>query len=1417
MAGQADFGLSGFLENAPTLDLGTYVPEPINPIAARQQQFVINAPRAQAAMNTKYSTYMKDLAGQYPPVLLRSLMEMDAKRVSNGQPPLTQQETMLALQSAQTQQPATPPPERPISSPVDWISNAVKDVGDIVRSIPKIPSALFHEATSLSDIPSSIANGVNPVAGLLQAPGVRLIPGTFVLGSLAAGTPGELLRHPVFTGLDVLPAVNELAKGSKIASATDTVVQGIRRDPLLAEGLSGREVRQLELMQKRPLKNALLNKLGAEGELLNPETGLPIRTPFGQLADATAKSGLGQFLVKNFGVNSRDTMTVVGLSDQNMKSLLEGKRKPDPTKPEEALAVMTHNARQKMMEIDPSIGVATTNSTKRMSQIVDGLQNGDLSLLDDKQLAVAQVYTDHLAEVTKYGLENEKLFNFEDEIYDVNTAAKLHAANIMKQYATTRQFYAEALINNTGDFVVDSVNTLADHLTRPLAPQRQFGSTQSAIEKVRNAQAGVVATNQIKNVWFSTRQVLRNAGYDTGVLDELFSEGKKTVKQRRVVDPEAVGGLRDPKFLQAVKDLRDGKMVLPKSKLMTAEEAIQYARSNRYPPGAAGWLSYRDILNGVNNGEWKQVSTALNNLKGLKTLPEVDPMFVETIRNLRDTDRLTQKFGNLKNATSQLNSYDKNLVKIKTENLAARFRPKQMELTRNAVAKDLIEQQSMLDPKDAWSAERIMAARDANELANVPGFDDSMYASRRKEAAQTVMAMKEQGFNPTFFHHVTPNRVNSSVRFSENVVPTVESHIKVRVADMAPYSRDLGVSLNDMGMQYIQRGLTEAKLQRIADEFGFTQSQMDAILHESSSHESGRNFALDYEGHKMMLRKKGFMELNPEELGMNWGGPYLNKVKAGEKVFVPIEVGRTLKDLTKHESFFGGVMEPVTKVFRIATTGLSLRTQLYNMVGGPIAAVLQNPASIKYWGEAWQMARDGSKIPDSFASLRDMIGSGERGMLELDDLTAGRMVDGVHKYMVGEKMRKWWDEVQAKKMEGQDISAGRYGGKFKGLIEKSYQFNGLFDDWSRAMSYMAEHERASKLGYTSEVSQALAIGKARQVLQDWLGMTPFERNIIKSVVPFYGFIGHAARFVLRYPFDHPLRAEILAKIGAAELEDNNQGLPGRFMSMLFFGSQDASGNQHALNLAPFNPFGDVANSMTMAGFLGNMNPVLQTAMDMVGLQRGQSELYPSLRYNTDTGRLEAVHPGVFEAAVTNIIPQSGGLLALMGLNTQYNEMVKRDPAAAGRYILGTLTLPMVERQYNVPQEQYAAELARQKSASSVLNTALKTGDWGEAMRYPTLAAYLKALDALPVEVKQQFARVTPDQAMQSMEASLSGAGAGVTTTNTPSVGKQTLDQLVQAQLALGANSAFPPPAGVALRPTPPLAGTLSTGLGLSGI
>ena len=214
---------------------------------------------------------------------------------------------------------------------------------------------------------------------------------------------------------------------------------------------------------------------------------------------------------------------------------------------------------------------------------------------------------------------------------------------------------------------------------------------------------------------------------------------------------------------------------------------------------------------------------------------------------------------------------------------------------------------------------------------------------------------------------------------------------------------------------------------------------------------------------------------------------------------------------------------------------------------------------------------------------------------------------------------------------------------------------------------------------------------------------------------------------------------IAASLAHAE-KDRLGALPGSFLSMFPITGIGASGAQTFLSLRPFDPFGNQGDLFSVAGWLSAMNPAIQIALHQVGITHGQEDLYPTLRYDPETGRMMAVKPSLFADVLQTALPRASLVTSILGLNSNYNQIRAADPAAANRSLLSMAGLPRLWRQYNIPQEIFHGELNREQAASDVLNTAIRTGDWSEALRYPSLQAYYEQMKQLTPD---QLAAMTP--------------------------------------------------------------------------
>ena len=257
-------------------------------------------PSYRSQLVNKYKALGPDFATLHPDAQ-NALLDYDAGRIAQGQPPLTATQSLGAIQTVRTGQPATPAPDR---SPLDFFQNAVSDIGDIARSAPRLPAALVHEVMQLPEAGQRIADaeqaGANPIQAIAQAPGVRLIPGAYTLANLAGGLSWikTELSHPVMSPLDVLPGAAKLAEGIAVgAKAADVAAE------------AGRPARALQAV--------LTKTLDDNGELTRNALGQAIN-------DVQTRTRLGQTLDAFDGQMSRDAMRSKSVVDGTIQGVNSG-------------------------------------------------------------------------------------------------------------------------------------------------------------------------------------------------------------------------------------------------------------------------------------------------------------------------------------------------------------------------------------------------------------------------------------------------------------------------------------------------------------------------------------------------------------------------------------------------------------------------------------------------------------------------------------------------------------------------------------------------------------------------------------------------------------------------------------------------------------------------------------------------------------------------------------------------------------------------------------------------------------------------------------------------------------------------------------------------------------------------------------
>jgi len=1312
----------------PQVDIADYIPDQLR--AAKRDPLIINQPRAVTALQNKYApgALFDQLAasGEYTPQSINALRAYDEERVSRGQAPLSEQQTRNALLAATTKNPVVEEPKRNM---FNLPGNILKDMGNILKSIPRIPQALVNEVQSLDEIPEAIASAPNPIAGLANAPGIRMLPGAFTIGNIAAGTPGELARQPLFTLLDLLPGAQAAAKTTKVAKTAAELADAARTLPtaeLTPQLLASQR------LARRPLSTALFNKVDDSGDI--------VRNTAGEMADMVKQTKAGQTVSEYIGKPSRDAMFAVNAAMQRVRGIMNGTiAAPDNVFAPFAQEAVQFNNKLKEMGLEG-----------QAAEIYDRARTGriaDAPPVMQQAIEMMRDFNTRLATT----LANENLaVMFDKELYDLPTGIRLKqqekGLKRLEELTTVRQRIEAGAIDPTtikppetlqgmlDTFRSQRVQEMLNNVKAPRAGQRIPGVKLSPEEQL--ARMGEMSIRELTLQHNFTIRQLRSAGFDTTELQKAwqFVEGRFGKRNKKGVVKGSVPKNPEIYRMALERALREPDF-LPRIQMMNMDDVITtlkgYTRDAKAGPGA------KNILFGIQRRDWKSITQGLEQLRRapLEGLDETARVaLVNRLKELRDSGRFIDQ--RLKDATPEALAKRKlSMEQVKAEAVPARFIPTLENATRQALRDKLIPVENVEE------AARLNALIDAGDFDAIPGFDKNLYRTVQREAARQWQAWRDQGLDPVYTHTVTPNKANSAVNPYATIIPRAASSIKKRSWDMAPGVKNVGVSMTHQMMELISREQVQIAIKQIIDQMGETEQALRQRFTPAAQYRASVNDALDFEGHLQQIINEKYKRFDPDVQGYSWGSPYLNRLKQ-EGMFIPRPVANNLKQLADPKRLLGGALDPVTNLFRVATTSLSLRTQVYNIIGNAVATELARPgATLRAGAQVRKWMKDPSLVPPK---LQEIIGSQKNIFMELDKEALGAVNTGIFHYMKGKTLKRLWDQEQATKANRIGQPLDKFKGKVSGLVEKSYDLNGKVDDFYRMVNYIDAYDNAVKKGSSIADAERQAVTAVRENLQDWMSMTPVERSVIRSIFPFYGYMGHAMRFVLRYPLDHPLRTEMMTKLALAELEDQDH-LPSRFLSMLFLGGTGPNGEQNAINAGPFNPFGEIASFMSVQGVLGATNPVVSTLLEQAGIVNGEAELYPSLRYDSTTGRLGAAGGNPITAMLHNTIPQSQVFTALMGVNEQYRDMAQRDPAAAIRYLGSGLTIPILWRNIQVDEEVMKAELARQAAQDKVRNEALKTGDWTEALNYPSLGAYLDMIEQLPEEQRAPFMKLTPEQ------------------------------------------------------------------------
>lgn len=1203
-------------------------------------------PRNVQAFQNKYAFQgtWSPLAGIFPQLpedVRAAIIRTDQERIQRGSRPIPVEDTAAVAATLVTGQPFTKPPRNP--NPITDLPNAIfRDIRDIARSIPKLPLQLFREAQELGRFPAEYAEQLerlgNPVAALAASPGVRLLPGAYAVENVAGGTPGELLRHPVFAALDVAPYAG---RAGRAVAATPAI-----------------QVRAGQIRASEPYRRLAASNVATK-----------TREAFGgQAREASYMFNTGLARLGDWTNPARPVPEELFVSNPQMAQELQ-------------IAKDTRATMDKYNDLDPA----------RVGEITRAVQLDALDSipdLTDVERAFVGEYKDVQKRWQEYALTRTDITDSLREVLDPITGT----TEVFPSKQANRILAGRAVAQFYGDY----------------AGLRRAATEGTTVNGVLDTVAPYLGTDVVADV--ARRRAIITAGANTleglglrrearalkGVATDLF--------QRKNPD---VARTNFDALRRADPDDLPVSPITKESLLASLPNVPQLARARTLIEGGA-WASARKSIAGVLSSKNRptELVPALNQLSDdLRAINRRDK-FIERTKEYSD-----KRAAQLRRRAEQ--RYRRTLP--------ARYQP----LVEERVKGRLVDTLQALPDLDDATRNRLVNDVIERNFTNLSeaGIERNDVRRIQSQVAKTWVDMKAEGLDPVYVHRVSPD-VAHIINFPTiRAQITTPSQVKSRTMDATPHYDNLNIALNHQALEWLTRRGIEEFVDNVISKWGVGHDELYNRYVPFARQRFALRGDLDINSHVNKLLNQEWTKFDATARFPWMKGRVTGMPK--DEMYVPKVVANTVdRFFNDNPGLFSQLSAPFMNGFRASVLTLSPRWHVYNILGGMVMMMARtNPLTVwQHMGAARTMLQNPERVPDL---LR-----GELGKAKLTQQEFG--------YTRGVRMSEFWQQAKERSPVLDKAAEG-----FNRLTDKSWTFNQWVDDMYRAMSYLYGYDKELTRGMSKDQAVRAGVELSRKIMPDWNSMTPIERNVIRSVFPFYGFMSHVLRYVYKYPIDHPVRASILANFARAELEDMEEATPTKFMDIFAFGDIDAEGNRKAFSFAGLNPFSGASDLFTMAGFLSQVNPLLATIMEQAGLVRGTADMTPDVRFDPDTGRLALQSRNPLANLLAHTLPQVSLLTELANPTSRLNRLRATDPDVSEGIIRGALGFPRLFVDFNESDEQLRAELNRREDVALKRAEALKTGIDVQARRYPLLSSYFSQLRQLQSSNPDMFTAYSP--------------------------------------------------------------------------
>jgi hypothetical protein len=579
---------------------------------------------------------------------------------------------------------------------------------------------------------------------------------------------------------------------------------------------------------------------------------------------------------------------------------------------------------------------------------------------------------------------------------------------------------------------------------------------------------------------------------------------------------------------------------------------------------------------------------------------------------------------------------------------------------------------------------------------------------------------------------------------------------KEKVWELTPHKDDFALGINKAVVQALQRDSTIYLAEHYLKPMTLTQEAVNGFLwvfKAPEMREAGGN--IPHELQSQMAKDLGLEKFDPK--GMF--GFQLPRWSQAENLYLPKSIVGALKEFEKQRR--KSLLGKSNKVFRYSILGLSPRYTAHIIFGGSMMLALRStPYAVTMIGDAARALRDGTLPRDVFSGRETELGFQEP--INLVNREMGKdMINGL---AVPEHIET---RQQVKMAAAKPIHV------LRALADINFRFTHYIRDMQAAVAYLdgagkvdrrggrvtvEDPETGKNIDVSSERAVKEGIHHVQEVFGNLKRMSPVERQIAQTVMPFYGWQKHILGYVMSFPFDHPYRALVLSQLAFHSSQDVPLGWPIRMQLLMFMGSPDGQGNVNAIDMRSLDPFRDVANYATWTGVFESLNPALSAPLAAAfGPQAiyGSSSLYPGVTYNAFYGIETSTSGGSWINALEQWVPQAGAAVSAAQAAGGIRSEWQTDKSSAVKSLLESLNVPFVTPPVNLKQIAAKDEDARFETAKNVAYDAFSSGNFATLAGYKTVPNPLntayeitpQALEALYRQSQQANPGVAPIEAL----------------------------------------------------------------------